>query len=90
MKFSIFATLGWKKTPGIYLKVNTIQKTTKSNVINWVNSWFKGTVSPCDKLMSVKRAWTIIIFMKIAIAFDSIYQEIKWSEYPKLVGNAMP
>ena len=32
----------------------------------------------------------MIIAMKIAIAFDYIYQEIKGSEYLKLVGNATP
>ena len=48
----------------------------------------KGAVSPCNELRSEKRAWKIIISMKIAIAFDYIYQEIKLSEYLKLVGNA--
>ena len=38
---------------------------------------FKGTVLPCNKLISEKRAWKIIISMKITIAFDYIYQEIK-------------
>ena len=41
----------------------------------WLVLWndtVKGTVSPCNKLSLEKSAWKIIIFMKIAIAFDYI------------------
>ena len=37
----------------------------------------KGTVSPCNKLISEKKARKIIISMKIDIEFDYMYQEIK-------------
>ena len=42
-----------------------------------LSNQLKGAVSPCNKLISIKRRLKIIISMKIAIEFDYMYQEIK-------------
>ena len=55
----------------------------KTKVLN-----LKGQDHFVTSWLQKKRAWKIIMYMKIAIAFDYIYQEIKGYEDLKLVGNA--
>ena len=62
------------------ISLNLMNITTSNAISRFSFRNLKGQYHFVTSWFQKKKAWIIIIWLKIAIAFDYIYQEIKWSE----------